>query len=85
MTTEDIIIHIFYQVDNALREVRTDKRAKLYPSAGVRIGLLFALNVGCFRAFYHWLARDYGRLFGGLPHRTSLLRQLKERQTLRIC
>lgn len=64
-----------------MREVRKDNRAKLYPSEVVTIGILFALKGRWFRAFYRWLARDYGPLFGGLPHRTSLLRQLKEQQT----
>ena len=45
------------------------------------IGILFALKGGRFRAFYRWLKRDYNTLFGGLPHRTALQRQLREQQT----
>jgi len=48
--------------------------SKLSPSEVVTIGILFALKGGHFRAFYRWLSRDYGLLFGGLPDRTTLQR-----------
>jgi len=80
MTTEDIIIHIFYEVDSALPALFKEKHAKLHPSEIITIGILFALKGGHFRAFYRWLKRDYNALFGGLPHRTSLLRQLRHQQ-----
>src|SRR5688572_29051578 len=82
MTTEDIIIHIFYHVDNALGKVGKDPCAKLYPSEVVTIGILFALKGGYFRAFYRWLKRDFAGLFGGLPHRTNVGRQLRDCQHL---
>jgi hypothetical protein len=82
MTTEDIIIHIFYNVDNGVGQVAKDPIAKLYPSEVVTIGILFALKGGHFRAFYRWLKRDYDKLFGGLPDRTNLMRQLCEYQHL---
>ena len=77
MTTEDIIIHIFCAVDDALGKVKKVPQAKLYPSEVVTIGVLFALKGGAFRAFYRWLQRDYDRLFAGLPDRTTLMRQLR--------
>ena len=80
MTTEDIIIHIFYHVDNGLGQIGKDPCAKLYPSEVVTIGILFALKGGYFRAFYRWLKRDFDKLFGGLPDRTNLLRQLSQYQ-----
>lgn len=80
MTTEEIIIHIFYYVDNAMPEVKKVAQAKLYPSEVVTIGILFALKGGHFRAFCRWLKRDYAGLFGGLPDRTTLLRQLRAQQ-----
>ena len=70
MTTEEIIVHIFYHVDNAMLEVPKHPLSKLYPSEVVTIGILFALKGGHFRAFYRWLSRDYTALFGGLPERT---------------
>ncbi len=82
MTTEDIIIHIFYHVDNALGKVGKDPCAKLYPREVVTIGILFALKGGYFRAFYRWLKRDFDRLFGGLPDRTNVARQLRDCQQL---
>ncbi len=80
MTTEDIIIHIFCAVDDAIGKVEKVPQAKLYPSEVVTIGVLFALKGGSFRAFYRWLKRDYDRLFAGLPDRTTLLRQLRAQQ-----
>jgi len=80
MTTEEIIILIFCAVDDGLGQVAKERNAKLYPSEIVTIGILFALKGGHFRAFYRWLARDYDQLFGGLPDRTALQRQLRIHQ-----
>jgi hypothetical protein len=80
MTTEEIIIHIFYHVDNAMKDVGKVAQAKLYPSEVVTIGILFALKGGHFRAFCRWLKRDYDALFAGLPDRTTLHRQLLAQQ-----
>jgi hypothetical protein len=55
-------------------------QAYLWPSELVTIGLLFALKGGYFRAFYRWLARDFGMLFGQLPERTRLQRLLQIHQ-----
>ena len=55
MTTEDIIISIFCEVDDTLPEIRKYPQAKLYPSELVTIGILIALKGGYFRAFYRWL------------------------------
>src|SRR5450432_973810 len=80
VTTEEIIIRIFCLVDDHLYDVPKVPQAKLYPSEIVTIGILFALKGNHFRAFYRWLRRDFDLLFGGLPHRTTLLRQLREQQ-----
>lgn len=80
MTTEDIIIHIFCAVDDQMRDVQKVPQAELYPSEVVTIGILFALKGGHFRAFCRWLKRDYDALFGGLPDRTTLQRQLRAHQ-----
>jgi hypothetical protein len=80
MTTEDIILHIFCAVDDQMREVTKVPQATLYPSEVVTIGILFALKGGQFRAFCRWLKRDYDGLFGGLPDRTTLQRQLRAQQ-----
>jgi len=82
MTTEDIILHIFYLVATSLPEIPRHSQAKLYPSELVTIGILFALKGGCFRAFYRWLKRDYGNWFGdgSLPERTRLQRLLQTHQ-----
>jgi hypothetical protein len=82
MTTEDIILHIFYVVATSLPAIPRHSQAKLYPSELVTIGILFALKGGHFRAFYRWLKRDYGDWFGDgtLPERTRLQRLLKVHQ-----
>ena len=80
MTTEDIIVHIFYLVDNNLKDAKRVPQTHLYPSEIVTIGILFALKGGHFRAFYRWLKRDYAPLFAGLPDRTNLQRLLKTHQ-----
>jgi hypothetical protein len=77
MTTEDIIILIFCAVDDGLGVIAKERNARLYASEVVTIGVLFALKGGHLRAFYRWLKRDYDGLFGGLPDRTALLRQLR--------
>jgi len=78
MTTEDIIIHIFYLVATSLSDIPRHSQAKLYPSELVTIGILFSLKSGFFRAFHRWLERDYGDWFGDgtLPERTRLQRLL---------
>ena len=76
MTTEDIIIHIFLEVDEQMPEIAKHPLAKLYPSELVTIGILFALKGRGFRAFYRWLKRDYDALFAGLPERSRLQRLL---------
>lgn len=82
MTTEDIILHIFYLVATSLPAIPRHSQAKLYPSELVTIGILFALKGGHFRAFYRWLNRDYGDWFGdgSLPERSRLQRLLKTHQ-----
>lgn len=82
MTTDDIILHIFYQVATSMPNLPRHPQAKLYPSELVTIGILFALKGGYFRAFYRWLKRDYGDWFGEgtLPERTRLQRLLKSHQ-----
>jgi len=85
VTTEDIIIHIFCIVDDRLGDVEKVPQAKLYPSEVVTIGILFALKGGHFRAFYRWLSRDFDLLFGGLPERTALARQLRDQQGYSDC
>src|SRR5437016_2265308 len=82
MTTQDIIIQMFCLVDDRIGAMRKHSQAKLYPSEVVTIGILFALKGGYFRAFYRWLKRDFDKLFGGLPDRTNVLRQLREYQSL---
>ena len=48
MTTDDIILHIFYLVATRMPEIQRHSQAKLYPSELVTIGILFALKGGYF-------------------------------------
>lgn len=74
MTTYDFITELFCRVDDQMKEVPKDSRAKLYPSEVVTLGILFALKGVGNRAFYRWLTRDYLSLFPHLPERTRLFR-----------
>ena len=82
MTTDDIILHLFYLVATRMPSLPRHSPAKLHPSELVTIDILFALKGGYFRAFYHWLKQDYGNWFGDgtLPERTRLQRLLKTHQ-----
>lgn len=80
MTTEDISIAVFCLVDDHMKEVPKHRQAKLYPNELVTIGLLFALKEDHFRAFYHWLKRDYCALFAGLSESSQLQRLLVTHQ-----
>jgi hypothetical protein len=80
VTTEDFSIERFCWIDDHMPPIAKHSQAKLYPSEVVTIGVLFALKGGYFRAFYRWLDRDYAALFGGLPERTRLQRQLTTHQ-----
>jgi hypothetical protein len=77
MTTQDVIIALFYAVDQEMLDVPKHPEAKLYPSAVVTLALLFAIKGGETRAFYRWLTRDYLPLFPQVPERTRLARLFK--------
>ena len=63
MTPPDFIIALFYAVDQEMLEVPKHPDAKLYPSEGVTLALLYAIKGGGTRAFYRWLTRDSLALF----------------------
>jgi hypothetical protein len=55
MTTDDIILHIFYLVAPSLPVIPRHgfaSQSKLYPSELLTIGILFASKGGYFRTFY---------------------------------
>jgi hypothetical protein len=72
MTPPDFIIALFYAVDQEMLEVPKHPDAKLYPSEGVPLALLYALKGGGTRAFYRWLTRDSVALFPQVPERTRV-------------
>ncbi|MCB8981422.1 MAG: transposase [Ardenticatenaceae bacterium] len=74
MPTEDFIIELFCQVDDAMLNATKHSQATLFPSEVVTLALLFALK-GCGnRAFYRWLENNWLHFFPSLPHRTRLFR-----------
>jgi hypothetical protein len=77
MTTIDFITELFCRIDDAMTEVPKPTQAVLWPSEIVTLGMLHALKGVSNRAFYRWLARDYGELFPHLPERTRLFRLFK--------
>jgi hypothetical protein len=63
ITTDDIILHIFYLVAPSLPVIPRygfASQSKLYPSELLTIGILFASKGGYFRTFYRWLDREAG-------------------------
>jgi hypothetical protein len=75
MTTWDLIIALFYHVDEQLHAMPKHPAAHLWPSEVVTLGLLHALKGVRNRAFYRWLTRDDRTLFPRLPERTRLFRR----------
>ena len=80
MTTWDLIIALFYHVDEQLHDLPKHPEAHLWPSEVVTLGLLHALKGVGNRAFHRWLTRDYRPLFPCLPERTRLFRLFKTHQ-----
>ncbi|HIO79936.1 TPA: hypothetical protein EYG59_15275 [Candidatus Poribacteria bacterium] len=85
MAIVDFITHLFCLVDDKLNEADKNyqhSQAKLYPSEGVTIGWLFALNGQGNRAFYRWIFHNYRDLFPNLPEPTRLFRLFNSHQHL---
>ncbi len=80
MTTWDLIIALFYHVDEQLHDMPKHPEAHLWPSEVVTLGLLHALKGVGNRAFHRWLTRDYRPLFPRLPERTRLFHLFKTHQ-----
>src|SRR5262245_39723014 len=74
MPTWDLIITLFYHVDEQLHDLPKPPEAHLWPSEGVTLGLLHALKGVGNRAFHRWLTRAYRTLFPRLPERPRLFR-----------
>ena len=77
MTTEDFIIALYIQIDDAMKGIRKHRQANLYPSELVTLGILFSLKGVGNRAFYRWLQRDWLKWFPKLPERIRLFRLFK--------
>ena len=77
MTTIDLITELFCQVADRLKGAPQHPQAGLWPSEGVTLAMLHALQKVGTRAFYRWLGRDYRALFPHLPERTRLFRLFK--------
>jgi hypothetical protein len=82
MPTDEILIRLFLIVDERLGNIKKRPDAKLYASEIVTLGLLFSLKGGRYRAFYRWLAANFGQWFPKLPEVTRLLRLLEEHAEL---
>jgi hypothetical protein len=72
MTTEDIIIHIFYEVDNSLPSLFTERHAKLHGSEVITIGMLFSLKHPPLRVLLieHWSPSTFHWEIGGFSIRS---------------
>jgi hypothetical protein len=74
MTTWDVLIALFYHVDEQLHAMPTHPEAHLWPSEVVTLGVLHALTGVGNQAFHRWLTRDSRPLFPRLRERTRLFR-----------
>src|SRR6266487_1475888 len=74
MTTWDLIIALFYHVDEQMHDLPKHPEARLWPSEVGTLGLLHARKGVGNRPFYRWLTRDSRALFPRLPERTRLFR-----------
>jgi hypothetical protein len=81
MTTLDFILTLFWQIDDAMKDVSKHPQSHLYPSEIVTLAILFAIKGVGNRAFYRWLQRDYLDCFPFLPERTRLFRLFKTHQS----
>ena len=80
MATWDLIIALFYHVDEQLHDLPKHPEAHFWPSEVVTLRLLYALKGVGNHAFYRWLTRDYRLLFPRLPERTRLFRRFTTHQ-----
>ncbi len=78
MATIDFITELFCLIDDRLKDVPKHSQARLWPSEVATLAMRHALKGVGNRAFYRWLARDYGPLFPNLPERTRLFRLFKK-------
>ena len=78
MSTEDMLLRIFWIVDEQMADVKKRSDAKLYPSEIVTIGLMIALKGGKYRPFYRWLAANLGIWFPNLPEQSRVHRLLRD-------
>ena len=78
MSTEEILLRVFWIVDENMADVKKRADAHLYPSEIVTIGLMFALKGGKYRRFYRWLVENYGHWFPKMPEQSRLHRLLRD-------
>jgi hypothetical protein len=77
MTTQDFMLNLFGQIDAQRAAMPTRPDAKLHPSEGVTLALLFAIKGVGTRAFYRWLWRDDHAWLPQVPERTRVFRRFK--------
>jgi hypothetical protein len=82
MPTDEILIRLFLIVDEQIGNIKKRSDANLYASEIVTLGLFFSLKGGRYRAFYRWLAANFGQWFPKLPEVTRLHRLLEEHAEL---
>jgi hypothetical protein len=78
MSTEEILLRLFWIVDEELADVKKRSDAHVYPSEVVTIGLMFALKGGKYRPFYRWLVANLCMWFPTLPEQSRLSRLLRD-------
>ena len=80
MTTGELSTAFFSHIAQQMHARPPPPEAHLWPSEGVTLGLLPALQGVGNRPFSRWLTRDSRALCPRLPERTRLLRRLQPPQ-----
>ena len=80
----DFVITLFVRVDDAIKNsgqtIEKDRRAKLWPSELLTLGMLHAIKGKNQSAFYRWAFANLRIWFPNLPERTRLFRLLAKYQ-----
>jgi len=78
MKEDNIILELFFAIDEKLGKLKRKADSKVSVSEIVTIGVLFALKKLGKRQFYRWLSENQTHNFPVIPERTRLFRLLKK-------
>jgi hypothetical protein len=74
LSTEEMLLRVFWMVDEKVAQGKQCPDAQLYPSTMVTLGLLFARKGGKYRPCDRWRGANLGDRFPKLPEPSRLHR-----------